>query len=197
VTADFGIPALDLAMAATGLVVPVTKWGTRRRSDPMPGTYHFFCHDFHFTHLVRRPDHVPATGCRVAVEPNFSTTDDMPEVQVLWLTHQKRRIARAWQDAGVKTIVDLNVCKAAREINLIGVPAGWPAFATRAHRGVGFDAIHDEWLLAAGVAGTEDFLFCVFGGGKLIKKATLANGWTWVPEHRSVVAGREVPYEIG
>lgn len=139
---------------------------------------------------------VARSGCQVAVEPNFSTTDDMPEAEIAWLTLLKRRIARAWQEAGVKIIVDLNVCKAAREINLIGVPRGWPSYATRAHRGVPFDALYDEWIIAVDRAGTEDILFCVVGGGRRIKRPTLANGWAWVPEHRQVVSGIEAPYEV-
>ena len=192
------VPELDPAMAAAGLEAPVVKWGTISRGAPMPGTYHLYSHDYKFSTLIRHPEAIRASGCRVAVEPNFSTHEAMAGAEILWWTYQKRRIARLWQAWGVRILVDLNVSRKARAFNLLGVPRGWRAYATRAHRGVPFDALHDEFCLAADHAGTDDVLFCVFGGGRgRVGRHCLANGWAWVPEHRQVVAGLERAYEIG
>lgn len=192
----YDIPHLDIGMCADRLVAPVTKWGTRRRTDPMPGTWHCYANDYVFTHLIKRPDLVPGTGCAVAVEPNLSTTDDMPLAEIIWKTYQKRRIAFRWQCLGVRVIADLNVSRKARAINLIGIPEGWTAYATRAHRGIPFHEIDAEYRLACRHAGTEDILFAVFGGGrKRIGDLCRLNGWTWVPEHRQVVAGLEKAYD--
>jgi hypothetical protein len=189
------IPELDRALCADRLIPPVTKWGTRRRTDPMPGTWHLFANDYVFTHLIKWPELLPATGCRCAVEPNFSVCDETPAAEALWWTYQKRRIARRWQELGVRIICDLNVGPRHREINLLGIPKGWTAYATRAHRGAPFEAIHDEFLLACERAGTEDILFAVFGGGrKRIGQYCRHNGWPWVPEHRQVVQGLEKAY---
>jgi hypothetical protein len=192
---DWEVPELDLDLCADRLVAPVTKWGTRRRSDPMPGTWHFYCNDYVFTHLLRIPGLPWATRCTACVEANFSTCEETPLAEILWWTFQKRRIAREWQSLGIRVLVDLNVALKAREINLLGVPKGWTAYATRAHRGAPFEAIHDEFLLACEHAGTEDILFVVFGGGrKRIGQYCRHNGWPWVPEHRQVVQGLERPY---
>jgi hypothetical protein len=138
---------------------------------------------------------IPATGCVVAVEPNFSVCDETPAAEALWWAYNKRRIAYRWQELGVRVICDLNVGPRHREINLLGVPKGWTAYATRAHRGAPFEAIHDEFLLACEHAGTEEILFVVFGGGrKRIGQYCRHNGWPWVPEHRQVVQGLERPY---
>jgi hypothetical protein len=191
----WGIPDLDPALCADRMIPPVTKWGTRRRVDPMPGTWHGYTHDYKMTSLVRRPDILPATGCQVAVELNFSVCDETPLAEAFWWTYQKRRIARRWQELGVRIIVDLNVGLQYRSVNLLGVPEGWDAYATRAHRGASFEAIHDEFLLACEHAGTEEILFVVFGGGrKRIGQYCRHNGWPWVPEHRQVVQGLERPY---
>jgi hypothetical protein len=195
---DWDVPELDPALCAARLVPPVTKWGTRRRTDPMPGTWHAYCNDFHFTHLLKRPEMLPATGCVAAVELNLSVCDETPAAEALWHTYQKRRVVRIWQQMGVAIIVDLNVGPRHAALNLLGVPRGWTAYATRAHREYGFDAIHDEYLRAVDHAGTEAILFCVFGGGRRrIGNLCKANGWRWVPEHRQVVAGLERPYGEG
>lgn len=194
----FDIPELDPALCADRLIPPVTKWGTRRRDAPMPGTYHCYGWDYTFTGLMKRADVLVRTGCRVAVEPNFSTHDDMPMYEILWWTGWKRRIARFWQDQGLRIVVDLNVGAKAWDANLIGVPRGWTAYAVRAHKGVPFEVLHDSFTAAAGHAGHEDLLFCVFGGGRRrVGRHSRANGWHWVPEHRQVVAGRERPYGGG
>jgi hypothetical protein len=192
---NWDIPELDVAMCADRLVPPVTKWGTRRRTDPMPGTWHCFANDYVFTHLIKKPELLPATGCRVAVEANFSVCDETPAAEALWWTYQKRRIARRWQELGVRIICDLNVGPRHREINLMGVPKGWDAYATRAHKGASFTAIYEEFLMACEHAGTMDILFVVFGGGRRrIGRSCRLYDWPWVPEHRQVVQGLERPY---
>jgi hypothetical protein len=193
---EWDIPELDIALAADRLVPPVTKWGTRRRSDRMTGTYHYYTHDFKFTRLIQRPEQVPATGCVVAVEPNYTITPETPRAEALWKIYLKRKLAAAWQAAGVRIVVDLNLDSECRhhDIGLLGVPPGWPAYATRAHRGVPFEQIEREFDLAARHSGGGVRLFCVFGGGRKVKAATLARGWVHAPEHRQVVQGIAEPY---
>jgi hypothetical protein len=194
---EWGIPELDLAACADRLVPPVTKWGTRRRDRLMEGTWHAYCDDFKCTHWIREPEQIAATGCHVAVEPNLSTSADMPAAKLLWITYCKRLIAQYWQDLGIKLIVDLNVAPDPRAyaINFLGVPRGWTAYATRAHRGQPFEAIEAEYRMAVDHAETDGILFVVFGGGrKRIGRFCRDHGWPWVPEHRQVVAGLERPY---
>jgi hypothetical protein len=161
----------------------------------MPGTYHYYCNDYCFTRLLRKPEMVIATGCRVCTEPNFSTEDGMATAEIIWWTYQKRRISTLWQRLGVSVLADLNVCEKAWEINWIGIPKGWTAYSVRAHMGVPFSVLHEVWSAAVAHAGTEEILFAVFGGGrKRIGNLCRHNGWTWIPEHRQVVQGLEKAY---
>lgn len=195
---EWGIPTLDLAMQAERLVAPVTKWGTRRRDEPMPGTWHLFTDDYRFTHLWNAPQILPATGCVVTVEANFSTWEAMPRAEALHRIFRKRVLARMWQQEGVRIIVDLNVEPGFRDIALLGVPEGWNAYATRAHRGVPFSVIEEDFALAVHHSGRPDPFFVVFGGGYAsTKPECLKRGWQWVPEHRQVVEGKVAAYGQG
>ena len=190
------IPELDLSLAAEHLVAPVTKWGTRRRTEPMTGTWHCYTHDYKFERLRLKPGMVPDTGCAVAVEANYTITPETPRAEALWKIYLKRKLAREWQLRGVRIVVDLNLdCDCLRhDIGLLGVPEGWPAYATRAHRGVPFGQIEREFDLASRHARGDVRLFCVFGGGRKVRTATLARGWQWIAEHRQVVQGIAEPY---
>ena len=181
------IPELDIAMQATEVVEPVTRWGRISRKAEMPGTYHLFTDDYRFTMLKRRPWMLPATGCKVAVEPNFSTWPEMGRLAATDAICWKRRLARAWQDCGVRIIVDLNVDPAFRHLSLLGVPEGWRAYATRQHRGIAPSAIEDDHRQAVAHAGTPDILFCVFGGWRKVRDLCRERGWRWTAEdiHRA------------
>jgi hypothetical protein len=162
----------------------------------MDGSWHFYTWDYRYTRLVQNPEQVPATGCRVAVEPNYTITPETPRAEALWKVFLKRTLAAAWQAAGVRIVVDLNLDSDCRhhDLGLLGVPPGWPSYATRAHRGVPFEQIEREFDLAARHARGDVRLFCVFGGGRKTKAACKARGWSWVAEHRQVVQGIERPY---
>lgn len=171
------IPTLDIAMQATELPEPITRWGRISRKAPMPGTYHFYTDDYKMTMLCRRPWMLPATGCRVAVEPNFSTWAGMDRPAATNAIFWKRSLARAWQHAGVRIVVDLNLHEDWRHLAFLGVPRGWRSYATRRHRGFDLDAIEREFAAAAEHAGTADILFFVIGGWKKVRDHCLARGW--------------------
>jgi Domain of unknown function (DUF4417) len=185
---------LDLTMQADRLIVPVTKWGTIGRSLPMPGTYHFYTEDYKFQALACNPGQLLASGCAVAVEPNFSSRAGDEASAFSRRVAQKRSIARHWQDQGVRLIVDLNVEPEFREANLTGVPDGWGAYAVRCQHGIGWDVIEADYQAAYERCGGHPHLFAVVGGGKLAASLCAANGWTHVPEHRQVIEGRVKAY---
>jgi len=190
-TADqLGIPELDPAMQARELVAPVTKWGTIARSAPMAGTYHFYTSDYKFSALLKHPMRLVDAGCSVAVEPNFSTWPGRPVAEVLADVCRKRAVAREWQRAGVRILVDLGVAPEFRALNLLGVPPGWSAYAVRCHAGVDWAVIEADHAAASAIAGGPPSPFVVFGGGKEAVDRCPAAGWIHVPEHRQVVEGR-------
>jgi hypothetical protein len=197
VTAEWwGIPTLDPAMQAIGLVTPVIKWGTTRRGMPA-GTFHFFADDYHWSRLWHDSSKLIDARPTVCVEPNFSTHAQMPRWEAFVGICKKRTLARMWQRAGIRILVDLDVEPCFRDLALLGVPRGWNAYATRIHRGVPFEVIEADHALAAEHAGRPDPFFVVFGGGQRIQVACRERGWPWVPEHRQVVEGRYQPYGTG
>jgi len=127
------IPMLNPALQATEVTFPVLKYGSRANGEQIDGMVHFYTRDQRFQALTKNPGVVPATGCKAAVEPNFSTSAVMPAAIALHRIYQKRMIAVAWQRAGVPLFVDLNVDRRFLEMNMLGVPQGWRAYANRAY----------------------------------------------------------------
>lgn len=186
----WSVPALDPALQAFELPHPVQTWGSIGHSRPMFGTWHFYIHDNKFEPLWKRPERVLLSRPGAAVEPNFSTTPQTPSAVMLWHVYRKRWLARYWQSQGLRIFVDLNVSPEFNEPhestpghapNLLGVPSGWRAFATRAHANVPENLLV-EWEVAKRHAGTESVLFLVVGGGREVKKLAQEHAWLWVPE---------------
>ena len=177
---DHGIPALDPAMQADAFDFPCTVWGTQARGKAMRGTWLFYTADRKFEPIWRDPNAVLRSNPAACVEPNFSTHPEHPRAFVLWNVYRKRWLARWWQSQGVRVFVDLNVDAEFAADNLLGVPKGWKAFATRSHS----EGAHleREFALACEHAGTDRILFLVYGGGEHAKKLAQAKGWKWVPE---------------
>ena len=183
---DWGVPLLDTTMQARALDMPVTKWGTVGRRSKMPGTYHFYTDDYKFNALWDDPSGLIGSQCVNAVEPNFSTGENMPRAVVLWGIYRKRWMARYWQSLGVRVFVDLNVEPDFAALNLLGVPHGWRAYATR-WRAVDCDDVPRQFERAKEHAGTESVLFVVVGGRDDAEAACRENGWLWIKEHISEV----------
>jgi hypothetical protein len=187
VGADDPIPALDLRFQATELVAPVVRWGRIARSSRIDGTYHFFTDDYKMSALWSNPDQLPDSGCRVAVEPNYSTWPGMDPARLREGIYRKRWLARHWQFRGVRIVVDLNVDPGFRDVALEGVPRGWRAYAVRHQSGIGLDEIEADFEHAARHAGTSKLLFCVFGGWRKVRDLCAERGWAWIAEdlHRA------------
>lgn len=188
---DPAIPSLDLDMQAVDLPAPIVRWGRIGRSLPMTGTYHFYTDDYKFSALSRRPGQLVAVGCRVAIEPNYSTRPGMGERAVIEGIRLKRWMARTWQAGGVRTVVDLNVDPEYRHLALLGVPHGWRAYALRQQAGIGIDEIEADWRSAVARAGTEDILFAVFGGWRKVRDLCRSRGWAWVAEDMHLARGSD------
>lgn len=183
---EWEVPALDLRMQADAVDLPVTAWGqggSRKRA--MPGTYHFYTEDYRFQGLWTDPTPLVNSGCVAAVEPNFSAYKQTPLPVALWGVYRKRYLARYWQSQGVRVFVDLNVAEPFRDLNLLGVPRGWRAYATRGYVDR-LDATVREYEAACERAGTDDVLFWVYGGGETVRRLCGERGWIHVDEQRTV-----------
>jgi hypothetical protein len=184
------IPELDLNLQAEELIAPVVKWGSVARTSRMIGTYHFLTDDYKFSALWSRPDRLPDSGCRVAVEPNYSTWPGMDPARLREGIYRKRWLARYWQSRGVRIVVDLNVDPAFRDVALEGVPPGWRAYAVRHQFGIGLGEIEADFEHAARHAGTrEGLLFAVFGGWRKVRDLCAARGWLWIAESMHAARG--------
>jgi hypothetical protein len=177
---EWGIPDLLIGKSADAYDFPVTTWGSVAANRPMPGTWCFYIDDDRFEPLWRDPSRVLLGNPVNAIEPNFSTHQQHPRAFILWQVYRKRWLARWWQSKGLRIFVDLNVCKAARELNLLGVPKGWKAWANRAHNSG--EGLAEEFDLACEHAGTGEILYLVYGGGAAVRELCAARGWKWVEE---------------
>jgi Domain of unknown function (DUF4417)/ParB-like nuclease domain len=191
---DFDIPTLDLTLQADCLDLPAGIWGSVARSRAMRGTWLFYTEDRRFNSLLVDPSPVLNTTAPTAVEINFSVYEETPRALALAWTYHKRRIARWWQSKGLRIFVDLNVAEPHAEDNLLGVPAGWKAYATRGYT-VRLEATEREYKRAQARAGTDNILFLVYGGGMQVKARAKERGWIWVPEQSQSVRMKEQPVQ--
>jgi len=182
----FGIPILDVTKQAEYVEAPVKMWGQTTRRQKHSGTFGFYVRDYKFSALWKHPDTLINSGCSVVIEPNFSTSQDMPEAIAIYRIFQKRWLARFWQAYGIRTIVDLNVAEKFLRLNLLGVPAGWSSFATRAQRGTNH-LIVKMYQLAQEKAGSKPKLFMVYGGGQYVLNLCRENGWLHIPEQMKII----------
>jgi len=183
---QFQIPTLDLGFCAKYCDLPFVAWGTQKRSVGMPGTWHFYVDDYRFKALFDHPENVSKSGCKSVVEPNFSIYQQTPRALSIWEVYRKRWLARFWQSCGIKVFADLNVNHDHMDINLMGIPEGWTAFATRGYSDRWKDTIR-EHQIAGEIAGDKvsQLLFVVYGGGKLVERMCGDHGFVWIPEQES------------
>jgi len=177
---DYDIPLLDIEMQADAVDLPLSIWGSLKRTARMNGTWAFYTDDYRFEELWRDPSPVVNTQAINIVEPNFSTTAQMPFAVCLYNIYRKRWLARWWQSRGLRVFVDLNVHPKLYEVNLLGVPQGWKSYATRGYSAQ-LDLLEREYELARAHAGSTP-LFVVYGGGKAVQEHCKANGLIWFDE---------------
>lgn len=191
------VPDLIASQHAKFVVDPVSQWGSVKRNHFTP-TFHMYVHDFKLEVLWKNPDKIEGYGCKAIVEANFSATDRTPWPRVIWDVFRKRWLSRYWQALGYDVFVDLNVDREWHRPtpladglppNLLGVPRGWPSYASRCHGDP--DAFLDEYEVAREWSGTENPLFLVFGGGNRAKALAGERGWIWQPEPVQQRLGRE------
>ena len=178
----WGVPLLDKHYEAWSVNLPVVKWGSIRRRWKMHGTWHFYTDDYKFSALWKNPSLLLNSQAVNIVEPNCSTNIQMPRAEVLHRIYQKRWLARLAQSQGMRVFVDMNVDPEHFDLNLLGVPVGWRAYATRAivedyqeYLPWCFDAVCER-------AETDSVLFLVVGGRSQVAEYCGKRGWVHVAE---------------
>ncbi len=156
---EYSIPTLDIEKQPTGLDLQISAWGEKSRAKDKTGLVHFYVDDYRFNSLWSKPYLVSDKSYTSAVEPNVTVSLDSPIAWVIWATYQKRWLARFWQAKGINIWVDLNVVAEHQEINLMGVPDGWNAFATHGYSDR-LEMLHSEYAIAQRISGNAKPLFC-------------------------------------
>lgn len=193
---EWGIPILDLAYQAQLVDAPWVRWGRERRKNRLHGTGHFYTDDYRFERVWQRPEDVINSGLTSVVEPNFSIHAQTPRAVALHQTFRKRYLARLWQlgfmGRSLYTFVDLNVPERHAELNMLGVPKGWRAYATRASA-TELGLLGLQYQRAQERAGATP-LFVVYAGGRGAELwAQRTPGAVWFPEEATAVRQKRGP----
>lgn len=190
-----GIPDLDINWQGDYLDFPLA-WGSQSRVKSFHArTIHFYVDDYRFNgmgnavdygkvywKLWERPEKVASSGAPSFVEPNFSTSQSQPYAVALHQIYKKRWLSRYWQSREMRCFVDLNVAPQWEEINLLGVPLGYRAYATHFQRYMNLDMLIHQAEIAECHAGTSNILFMVYGHNESVKALCMKQGWIYVPE---------------
>ncbi len=178
----YEIPSLRMdRQAEAGLLLPVGAWGTERRTKRGMATYHFYVDDYRFETLWKHPEKIVETGCKSIVEPNVSLYDTTAIACGLQKIYKKRWISRWLQEQGLTVYADLNVSKKFYEYNILGIPRGYNAFATRGYA-EREEYIKEEIHIAQEISGCDAPNMLVIGGGKRIKEMCYKYGLIYVEQ---------------
>lgn len=176
----FDIPVLRLDRQAGHLELPFVPFGTAFKTN-IAKTIHYYVDDYRFTVLWNNPAKGIKNNMTQAVEPNCSLFDTTPVARGLERIYRKRWVARWWQDRGILIYADLNVSAKFYDYNLLGIPQGWNAFATRGYRGK-IEALKMEHEQARRVSGLDVPNMIVYGGGNEIHEYCMANSLLYVTD---------------
>lgn len=176
---ELGIPTL-LDCQADWIEAPCRAWGSTGRTRINLGTWHFYVDDYRWSAIWENPWQVTDTQPVVCVEPNYSIQDETPPALAIASIYRKRWLARYWQSCGIKIFVDLFVPSHHQDWNLLGVPSGWRAYATRG-QDRNLDGLIEDHETARCHARTDQIVFAVFGGGPRVADWCQEQGATHVP----------------
>ena len=178
---DLEIPTLDIDMQAKECQTPFLCFGEQRRTFNLngAGSLHFYTDDYRFSAIYEHPEKILQHHPAVIVEPNFSLYNEMPVSFGLQAIYKKRWIARCMQGKGIDVFVDLNVAQKFYQLNMIGVPRGWRAFATRGYS----DRLNNlafEYSIAKDWANGKEPLFVIYGGGDTCRRFAQENNCIYI-----------------
>lgn len=161
---QYEIPLLQIDMAQPRVDLPLRAWGSASRQREARGAWHFYVDDYRFSRLIASPELIDHTAPTYACELNISVTNQTPEAIAIYATYRKRYASRTWQESGIPIVVDLNVAPRYADLNLMGVPDGWPTFSTRGDR----DTVRDDYEIAKSKTANPNLI--VIGGGKAVRQ---------------------------
>lgn len=178
---DLEIPTLRLDMQPKTCEIPFVLYGEQKRTYNMGGhgTLHFYTDDYRFATIFEHPKQVYNHHPASIVEPNYSLFSETPLAFGVHQIYKKRFFSRLMQELGVGVFVDLNVAPKYYKVNLIGVPAGYGAFCTRGYSDR-LTQLEFEYQIAKSVAGDNELLFVIYGGGRMCREFAKKHGCIYV-----------------
>ncbi len=179
---EYDIPNLLMEQQPErGLLLPFAAWGADSRLRKDIATYCFYVEDYRFEAIWKDPTIVINSGCAAVVEPNLSLFDTTPIAFGLQQIYKKRWIARYYQECGIKVYADLNVARKFQKYNMLGIPKGYNAFATRGYTDR-IEYLLEEIEVAKQISGLERPNMIVYGGGAKIESIAKENGLIYVEQ---------------
>ena len=112
-----------------------------------------------------------------------------PLAQGLDLIYKKRWLARYFQECGINVYADLNVSSKFYEVNRLGIPIGYNAFATRGTRGH-LAELEAELMIAREISGQSIPNLIVYGGGQEIHEFCNRNSLVYIHDFMTEKGGR-------
>ena len=190
-----GFATLDRSMQGDSFDYPLV-WGSQARTKSFQGrTIIFYTDDNRFTalgsavmyghvfwKLWERPDKVWQSGAPSFVEVNFSTSNAQPFWVAASQIGKKRQLSRLFQEHGMRCWADLNVAERWEELNLIGVPRGWQAYATHQQKYYDESLLMHQYELACTHAMSDNIKFAVYAHNKEVERLCMRMGWLYIPE---------------
>ena len=179
---EYDIPNLLMEQQPErGLLLPFAAWGADSRLRKDIATYCFYVEDYRFEAIWKDPTIVINSGCTAVVEPNLSLFDTTPIAFGLQQIYKKRWIARYYQECGIKVYADLNVARKFQKYNMLGIPRGYNAFATRGYTDR-VEYLLEEIEVARQISGLQKPNMIVYGGGAKIEQVAKENGLIYVEQ---------------
>lgn len=179
---EYDIPNLLMEQQPErGLLLPFAAWGADSRLRKDIATYCFYVEDYRFEAIWKDPTIVINSGCTAVVEPNLSLFDTTPIAFGLQQIYKKRWIARYYQECGIKVYADLNVARKFQKYNMLGIPKGYNAFATRGYTDR-VEYLLEEIEVARQISGLQKPNMIVYGGGAKIESIAKENGLIYVEQ---------------
>ena len=179
---EYDIPNLLMEQQPErGLLLPFAAWGADSRLRKDIATYCFYVEDYRFEAIWKDPTIVINSGCSAVVEPNLSLFDTTPIAFGLQQIYKKRWIARYYQECGIKVYADLNVARKFQKYNMLGIPKGYNAFATRGYTDR-IEYLLEEIEIARQISGLQKPNMIVYGGGAKIESIAKENGLIYVEQ---------------
>lgn len=168
---DAEVPMLRMDRQPRFCDIPFLCFGEQKRTFQMngTGTLHFYTDDYRFSTIYEHPEKILKHNPANIVEPNFSLFNEMPIAFGLQAIYKKRFIARMMQEKGINVFVDLNVSAKFYKLNMLGIPPGYSSFCTRGYSDR-ITYLEFEYNLAKSIAGDNQLLFVIYGGGNACRQ---------------------------